>query len=149
MGLTVRQREVPHGIAEPVARQTVRTQDGVVIRDRERRVVLADQGALCRRLVLDFTKGVQAAFGILFEQVDPTLKSFLARQGSRLNVGYATELIKRLVFHRSPPCLEPRTQKWTPFLGSIRCSVLNLRIVGRGNPGPLVADADLWLRTVR
>jgi hypothetical protein len=42
-----------------------------------------------------------------FEQVDPTLKSFLPGHTLRLNVGYATELIKMLVFHRSPPCQWP------------------------------------------
>ena len=51
-------------------------------------------------------------FEIAFEKFDPTLKALLLGQGTRLNVGYATELIKMLVFHRSPPLQKPGWPWW-------------------------------------
>ena len=56
MRLAVGQREIAHGIAEPVARQPVRTQDGIVISNGQRRIVFADQSSLCRGFVLDFAE---------------------------------------------------------------------------------------------
>src|SRR5918993_3946332 len=107
MRLSVRELEVPHDIAEPVARETVCAKNRILIGDVQGRVILPDQGSLRRRLEFDLAKGVQTARRMAFEQVDPTLKSFLPGHTLRLNVGYATELIKMLVFHRSPPCQWP------------------------------------------
>src|SRR5919112_155440 len=94
-------------VALPVARETVCAKNRILIGDGQGRVILPDQGSLRRRLEFDLAKGVQTARRIAFEQVDPTLKSFLPGHTLRLNVGYATELIKMLVFHRSPPCQWP------------------------------------------
>ena len=45
--------------------------------------------------------------GSLFEKRDPTVKTLLPGHRPRLYIGNATELIKKLVFHRPPPCWSP------------------------------------------
>jgi hypothetical protein len=103
MRLAVSHPEERHGVPETVTGQPLRLKDGILIGDRQRRIIHTDQGSFGGRLVLDLAEGVQAAGRIALKKLDPTLKALLPGQGSRLDVGYATELIKMLVFHRSPP----------------------------------------------
>jgi len=106
MRLTLCELEELHGIAQPVAREPLRPQHWIVIGDGKRRVVGPHEGTLGWRLILDFAEGIQTSGWIALKKLDPTLNAFLPSQSSRPNVGNAAELIKMLVFHRSPPVVD-------------------------------------------
>jgi hypothetical protein len=84
-------------VSQTVPLETFGPQDGICKGDRDRRVVGADEDALGCGLVFDLVESVEAAGGLPFEKLDPTIDTLLAGQAARglvgSNIGYATELI--------------------------------------------------------
>jgi hypothetical protein len=105
MGVSLGQSEKGGGVPKPIARESLRTQHRIAERDRERRIVCTQEMATMGGLEFDLAQRRKAPEGIAFEEIGPPLKAFAAGQyflgQMRRYIGYATELINTLVFHRS------------------------------------------------